>query len=182
MFLSERVYDPFSVRGFVGSVSTFVYMVSSDRWFSPSLTYCSVSSITMPEPLSALLITRVSSCCSSLRAFLCVGVRFGVVFRGLSVLICSFILYRYFSMSGEAFGGFQELFFLNGCGSTCGLSLKKNLSRLLLSKSLRDSDMGIGGESLLGTKVKPNERTSNCGGLRVFDDRLVIYLLLFSMD
>ena len=70
-----------------------------------------------------------------------------------------------FSMSGEAFLGFQELFFLNGCGSTCDLSLKKNLSRLLLSKSLRDSEMGIGGVSLLGTKVKPNERTSNCGGL-----------------
>ena len=31
-------------------------MESCERWFSPSLTYCSVSSMTMPEPLSALLI------------------------------------------------------------------------------------------------------------------------------
>ena len=44
------------VRGIVGSVSILSYMESCERWFSPSLTYCSVSSMTMPEPLSALLI------------------------------------------------------------------------------------------------------------------------------
>ena len=44
------------VRGIVGSVSILSYMGSCERWFSPSLTYCSVSSMTMPEPLSGLLI------------------------------------------------------------------------------------------------------------------------------
>ena len=57
-------------------------MDSSEKWSSPSLTYCSVSSITMPEPLSAFLMTRVVSDWSSLRAMLCVGVRFGICFRG----------------------------------------------------------------------------------------------------
>ena len=39
------------VRGIVGSVSIFSYMEPSERWSSPSLTYCSVSSTTIPEPL-----------------------------------------------------------------------------------------------------------------------------------
>ena len=44
--------------------------------------YCSVSSTTMPEPLSALLMTRVGSEQSSSSAFVCVGVRFGVALSG----------------------------------------------------------------------------------------------------
>ena len=69
-------------------------MVSSERWSSPSLTYCSVSSITMPEPLSALLITKVLSDRSSLRALFCVGVRLGEIFKGCSELISFLILFR----------------------------------------------------------------------------------------
>ena len=41
--------------------------------------------------------------------------------------------------------------------------------------------MGINGGTPLGTKVKPNARTSNCGRLRVLDDRLVMYLFLFNV-
>ena len=71
------------VRGIVGSVSILSYMELSERWLSPSLTYCSVSSTTIPEPLSALLITRVWSDCRSLRAFICEGFRFGVTVNRL---------------------------------------------------------------------------------------------------
>ena len=59
--------------------------------------------------------------------------------------------------------------------------LKKNLRRLLLSKLSRDSDIGISGGFLLGTKVRPNERTSTCGGLRDLEERLVMYLFLFNI-
>ena len=41
--------------------------------------------------------------------------------------------------------------------------------------------MGIIGWALLGTKVNPNERTSNCEGLNDLDERLVIYLFLFNI-
>ena len=47
----------------------------------PSLTYCSVSSTTIPDPLSALLIIRVWSEASCSRASFCVGVRFGFTLR-----------------------------------------------------------------------------------------------------
>ena len=83
-------------------------------------------------------------------------------------------------MFGEAMGGVQELFFLKGWGFEAGLFLKKNRSRLLLSNLSRDSDIGVSGWAPLGTKVKPNERTSNCGGVRVLDERLVMYFALFS--
>ena len=83
-----------------------------------------MSSITIPEPLSALLMTRDLSDWSSLRALFCVGVRLGVVLRGCNELISSLTLNRYFSMSVEARGGFQKLFFLKGCGSTFGWFLK----------------------------------------------------------
>lgn len=43
-----------SVSGFVGSAFISVYMLLSERCSRPSLTYWVVSSITMPEPLSAL--------------------------------------------------------------------------------------------------------------------------------
>ena len=104
----------------MGSVLTFSYMVSSERWFRPSLTYCSVSSTTMPEPLSALLMTKDVSERSCLSALVCMGVRFGVTLRGCSLLICDLILFRYLSISSEAVGGCQVLFFLKGCGSTNG--------------------------------------------------------------
>ena len=41
--------------------------------------------------------------------------------------------------------------------------------------------MGISGGTPLGTKDKPSDRTSNCGGLSILDDRLVMYLFLFIM-
>ena len=56
--------------------------------------YCSVSSTTIPEPLSACLMTSDWSELSSLSAFVCVAVRFVVVFRGFSVLTCVLILFR----------------------------------------------------------------------------------------
>ncbi len=62
----------------------------------------------------------------------CAGVRLEVGFRGCSVLISVLILCRYFSISGEAIGGVQVLFFLNGCGSVGGYFLKKYFSLLLL--------------------------------------------------
>ena len=96
------------------------------------------------------------------------------------MFVCFLTLSRYSSMFGEAVGGIQELFFLKGWGIEAGLFLKKNLSRLLLSNLSRDSDIGISGGAPLGTKVKPNERTSNWGGggeLSVLDERLVIYYI-----
>ena len=132
-------------RGSVGSVSTLSYMVSSERWSRPSLVYCSVSSTTMPEPLSAFLMTKVWSVYSSLRPFLCVGVKLGVVFKGLIVLISLLILFRYVSISGEAEGGSQELFPLKGCRFVGGLFLKKYFSLLLLSKQSRESISCVGG-------------------------------------
>ena len=60
-----------------------------------------------------------------------------------------------------------------------GLFLKKCFIRLLLSKLSKDSSICVGNEILLGTKVKPKDRTSSCGGLRVLDERLVTYLLMF---
>ena len=143
------------------------------------MTYCSVSSTTMPEPLSALLITRVWSEQSSFSALLCAGVRFVVVLRGCNLLTFFLTLFRYSSIAGLAVGGVHVLFFLKGCGSLDGLSLKKCFILLLLSKLSRESDSGICGVTLLGTKVRPRERTSICGGLRVFEERLVIYFSLF---
>lgn len=134
----------------------------------------------MPEPLSALLMTRVWSVESCLRALLCVGVRFGVTFKGCIALISVLILFRYSSIAGEAVGGSQVLFFLNGCGSVGGRFLKKCLSLLFLLNLLRDSDSCVCDEVRLGTKVKPKARTSDCGELRVLDERLVIYLPLLS--
>ena len=150
----------------------------SERWSKPSLMYCSVSSTTMPEPLSALFMIRVGSDWSSLRAFFCVGVRFGVILRGFIVLISVLTLFRYFSMSLEAFGGIQVLFSLKGCGSVDGRSLKKCLILFPLSKSSRDSMSWDWSKCLLGTKVKPNDRTSVWGGSRVLEERLVMYFSL----
>ena len=79
------------VRCMVGSVWTFSYMVSSERWSKPSMT---VSSTTIPEPLSALLMTKVLSEQSCLRALVCVGVRLGVTFMGLTLFICVLTLSR----------------------------------------------------------------------------------------
>ena len=72
------------------------------------------------------------------------------------------------------------LFFLKGCCSVGGLFLKKCLSLLLLSKLSRGSDSCVCDWTRLGTKVKPRERTSFCGDVSVLDERLVIYLSLFS--
>ena len=71
------------------------------------------------------------------------------------------------------------LFFLKGCCSVGSLLLKKCLSLLLLTKLFRGSDSCVCDCTLLGTKVKPRERTSFCGGVSVLDERLVIYLSLF---
>ena len=154
-------------------------MDSSERWSRPSLTFWCVSSTTIPEPLSALLMTKLLSELSCLRVLVCIGVRFGVTLRGCSLLICVLTLFRYFSIVQEALGGSQVLFFLKGCGSVDGLFLKKYFSLLFLSKLLRDSGSCVFGGVQLGIKVKPKARTSNCGGLRDFDERFVMYLVLF---
>ena len=65
----------------------------------------------MPEPLSALLMTKVWSKHSCLRALVCKGVRFGVILRERSILTSVFILFRYPSIAREAIGGSQVLFF-----------------------------------------------------------------------
>ena len=52
------------------SESIFSYMVVSAKCASPSAMYLAVSSMTMPEPLSAFLMTRVSSLASSVSVFL----------------------------------------------------------------------------------------------------------------
>ncbi len=72
------------------------------------------------------------------------------------------------------------LFCLKGCGSVFGLLPKKCLSLLFLSKLSRDSDNFVRVRLLLGTKVKPRDRTSICGTVRVFVERLVMYCSLFS--
>ena len=41
-------------------------------------------------------------------AFLCIGVRLGVVFRGCDVSISLLTLFRYVSISDEAVGGSQD--------------------------------------------------------------------------
>ena len=69
-------------------------MVLSDKWSSPSLTYCWVSSMTIPEPLSALFMTMVWSDCSSLRAASCKGVKFVFVLRGCNSFMSFPILVR----------------------------------------------------------------------------------------
>ena len=120
----------------------------------------------MPEPLSALLMTRVGS------ELFCEGVRFGVVFRGDNALTSLFILCRYASISGEAGGGFHKLFSLKGCVVAGCLFLKKICCLWGSGSWLRDL-------LRLGTKVKPKERTSTCGGVRVLEERLVIYFCLF---
>ena len=153
-------------------------MDSSERWSRPSLTYWCVSSTTIPEPLSALLMTKLLSELSCLRAMVCIDVRFGVILRGRSLLICVLTLFRYFSIVEEADGGTQVLLFLKGCGSEDGLFLKKYFSLLLLSKLSRDSGNCVLGGVQLGIKVKPKARTSNCGGLRDFDERFVMYFVL----
>ena len=48
-----------SARGFVGSVFISSYMSLSERCSMPSFRYFVVSSITIPDPLSAPLITIV---------------------------------------------------------------------------------------------------------------------------
>ena len=108
------------VRCMVGSALTSSYMVPSERWSRPSWTYWCVSSTTIPEPLSALLMTRLLSEQSCLRALVCMGDRFGVTLRGCSLSICVLILLRYFSIVREAARGSQVLFFLKGCGFVNG--------------------------------------------------------------
>ena len=83
-------------------------------------------------------------------------------------------------MAEDASGGFQVLFFLKGCGSVDGLFLKKCLSLVFLSNCSRDSVNSVCEEAWLGTKFRPKARTSSCGELNVFEDRLVMYLFLFS--
>ena len=97
----------------------------------------------MPEPLSALLITRVWSSDRSLTAFCWAGVRLGLVLIGCKVFVSVLTLFRYSSVSGEAIGGVQVLFFLKGCGSVGGLFLKKYFILMFLSKTFRDSSSGI---------------------------------------
>ena len=66
------------------------------------------------------------------------------------------------------------LLFLNG--SVGGCFLKKYFSLLLLSKLLRVSDSFDDDLSLLGTKVRPKERTSSCGELSFLEERLVMFV------
>lgn len=78
----------------------------------------------MPEPLSALLMTKVWSLDSWKKASLCAGVRFWVTFRGSIDSVSVLILFRYSSIAGEATGGVQVLLFRKGCGSVGGRFLK----------------------------------------------------------
>ena len=47
-------------------------------------------------------------------------------------------------------------------------------------KPTRDFGKCTFGGAQLGIKVKPKARTSSCGGFRVLDDRLVMYLSLLG--
>ncbi len=103
----------------VGSASIFSYMFASSKCSFPSALYLSLSSITMPEPLSAFFITMSGSAASSLRALVSALVMFGKKLVGSSSFM-SFSL----STSSEALGGNQVLFCLNGCISCDMLFLK----------------------------------------------------------
>ena len=99
-------------------------------------------------------MTKLLSELSCLRPLVCIDVRFGVILRGRSLLICVLTLFRYFSIVEEAVGGTQVLLFLKGCCSEDGLFQKKYFSLLLLSKLLRDSGNFVFGGVQLGIKVK----------------------------
>ena len=75
-----------------------------------------MSSTTIPEPLSACFMTIVGSLASDVKALSSGFVRLGLNALSLSVLVCSLILSRYFSICGEALGGSQLLLCLKGCG------------------------------------------------------------------
>ena len=64
------------------------------------------------------------------------------------------ILFRYFSIVGDAVGGIQLLFFLKGCVSVGALLLKKCFSLLFLSKLSKDLCNWVVDCVRLGTKVK----------------------------
>ena len=121
-----------------------------------NLWHSSVSSTTMPESLLALLMTKSSQSCW--RVYFVQGSGL----RGCNVLT-SVLLFRHSSIAGEleAAGGIQVLFFLKGCDSVGGWFLKE-IS--FLSKLSRDLDIGI----------FDGVRTSNCGGVRDIDKRLVM--------
>ncbi len=108
----------------VGSASIFSYMFASSKCSFPSAIYLSLSSITMPEPLSAFFITMSGSAASSLRALVSALVMFGKKLVGSSSFMSFSILCRYLSTSSEALGGNQVLFCLNGCISFDMLFLK----------------------------------------------------------
>ena len=75
-----------------------------------------MSSITIPEPLSACFMTMVGSLASDVKALSSVLVRLGLNVLGLSVSVLSLTLFRYFFICGEALGGIQLLLGLKGCG------------------------------------------------------------------
>ena len=90
--------------------------------------YCSVSSTTIPEPLSAFLITLDESRARLLRALSsALGKFLRRCSRGRDLTSAS-TLCRYASVAESAGGGSQVDFGLNGCGSMTGASLKKHFN------------------------------------------------------
>lgn len=147
--------------------------------------YCSLSSITIPEPLSAFLMTRVWSLARSFKAFCCDMVRFFLNGLGASCSISVLILVRYDSMLLDALGGCQVLFFLKGCGSWEVEFLKKYFSLLFLEKLRCDCTSFDASICLFGTNVRPRESTCFSVCVRCLEDKLVMYLfpsnLLFAL-
>lgn len=165
------------VRLGVGSEVIFSYIFRSERCSRPSCMYLLLSSTTMPEPLSAALMTRVwslasleSVCCSFL-------VRLG--WEGLfsSDCSCAFTLFRYASMAGLAGGGIQADFLRKGCGSGPLWSLKCHLSLFDLSNLLYAASNWSLLTLLVGTYVSPLDRTSISEFVR-FLERFVMYFCL----
>ena len=87
-----------------------------------------MSSTTIPEPLSAFLMTLDESRARLLRAILSSLGKFLCKCSSGRVMISASILCRYASIAGLAGGGSQVDLALNGCGSESGASLKKHLS------------------------------------------------------
>lgn len=93
-----------------------------------------VSSIfTMPDPLSAALITRVRSAASLCSVFSSALVGFLLKGLGSRSLICYFALFRYASIARLATGGIHADFLWKGCGTEGGEFLKKCFSLFDLS-------------------------------------------------
>ena len=82
--------------------------------------YLSLSSTTIPEPLSAFLIIRVLFFANCFSVVFSLAFRLGMNGSLFMVSMSCSILCRYFSMSSGPLGGVQVLLALKGCGLLCG--------------------------------------------------------------